>query len=203
MTVKVVCTILSSPETSLHWTAPHLTLIHDFSNIRLSRPGGCIDHSGSLAERRRRSPHDQAGSGIRTRNLTITKPMINHLSYLAAKRTELGEEQYLQIPCRLKRAYIAKLRSSSHDLRVEKGRYTSDRYNTALKTCRFCCSSDTDFIRFFEELPFFETPILETEDHVITECPGYHSLHSKLSDNLKSLVMLKEYRIIMDSCHTK
>ena len=83
VTVKVVCTILSSPETSLHWTAPHLTLIHDFSNIRLSRPGGCIDHSGSLAERRRRSPHDQAGSGIRTRNLTITKPMINQLSYLA------------------------------------------------------------------------------------------------------------------------
>ena len=86
VTVKVVCTILSSPETSLHWTAPHLTLIHDFSNIRLSRPGGCIDHSGSLAERRRRSPHDQAGSGIRTRNLTITKPMINQLSYLAVIR---------------------------------------------------------------------------------------------------------------------
>ena len=85
VTVKVVCTILSSPETSLHWTAPHLTLIHDFSNIRLSRPGGCIDHSGSLAERRRRSPHDQAGSGIRTRNLTITKPMINQLSYLAVE----------------------------------------------------------------------------------------------------------------------
>ena len=89
MTVKVVCTILSSPETSLHWTAPHLTLIHDFSNIRLSRPGGCIDHSGSLAERRRRSPHDQAGSGIRTRNLTITKPMINQLSYLAVNMLDM------------------------------------------------------------------------------------------------------------------
>ena len=85
VTVKVVCTILSSPETLLQWAAPHLTLTPDFSNIRLSRPGGCIDHSGSLAERRRRSPHDQAGSGIRTRNLTITKPMINQLSYLAVK----------------------------------------------------------------------------------------------------------------------
>ena len=76
MTVKVVCTILSSPETLLQWAAPHLTLTPDFSSIRLSRPGGCIDHSGSLAERRRRSPHDQAGSGIRTHNLTIAKQVL-------------------------------------------------------------------------------------------------------------------------------
>ena len=125
------------------------------------------------------------------------------MSFYTAVKSEFGEEQYLQIPCRLKRANIAKLRSSSLDLRVEKGRYTSDRYNTALKTCRFCCSSDTDVIRLFEELPFFETPILETEDHVITECPGYHPLRSNLSDNPKSLVMLKEYRVIMNSCHKK
>ena len=143
----------------------------------------------------------------------IHKTFVNHwkkdlynqpkMSLYTPVTSEFGEEQYLKIPCRLKRANIAKLRSSGHDLRVEKGRYTSDRYNTALKTCRFCCSSDTDIIRFFEELPFFETPILETEDHVITECPGCHSLRSKLSDKLKSLVMLKEYRITMDSCHTK
>ena len=127
------------------------------------------------------------------------------MSFYTAVKSEFGKEQYLQIPCRLTttRANIAKLRSSSHDLRVEKGRYTSDRYNTSLKTCRFCCSSDTDVIRFFEELPFFEKPILETEDHVITECPGFHSLRSKLSDNLKRLVMPKEYRIIMNSCHMK
>ena len=55
--VKVVCAILSSSEALLQWAAPHLTLTPDFSNIRLSRPGGCIDHSGSLAERQRRSPH--------------------------------------------------------------------------------------------------------------------------------------------------
>jgi len=73
VTVKVVCTILSSPETLLQCAAPHLTLTPHFSSIRLSRPGGCIDHSGSLAERQRRSPHDQADSGIRTRNLTIAK----------------------------------------------------------------------------------------------------------------------------------
>jgi len=54
------------------------------------------------------------------------------MSFYTAVKSEFGEEQYLQIPCRLKRANIPKLRSSSHDLRVEKGRYTSDRYNTGV-----------------------------------------------------------------------
>jgi hypothetical protein len=39
-------------------TAPHLTLTHDFSSIRLGGPGGSIDPTESLAERQRRSPHD-------------------------------------------------------------------------------------------------------------------------------------------------
>ena len=38
VTVKVVCTILYSPETSLQWAATHLTLKHDFPIIRLSQP---------------------------------------------------------------------------------------------------------------------------------------------------------------------
>ena len=38
VTFKVVCTILYSPETSLQWAAPHLTLDHGFPIIRLSQP---------------------------------------------------------------------------------------------------------------------------------------------------------------------
>ena len=45
-------------------TAPHLTLIHDFSSIRLGGPGGCIDPIGPLAERQLRSPHDKAELGF-------------------------------------------------------------------------------------------------------------------------------------------
>jgi hypothetical protein len=33
------------------------TLTPDFSSIRLSRPGSCIDQAESLAERQGRSPH--------------------------------------------------------------------------------------------------------------------------------------------------
>ena len=48
-------------------TAPHLTLTHNFSGIRLDGPGGRIDPIdaiGPLAERKRRSPHDQAEPGF-------------------------------------------------------------------------------------------------------------------------------------------
>ncbi len=51
----------------------------------------------------------------------------------------------------------------------------------------------------FEQLPFFIEPILESEEHVLTECPAYHHLRSNLPDNLKNLLMLKEYGAIMTS----
>ena len=38
VTVKVVCTIFYSPETSLQLAATHLTLNHGFLIIRLSQP---------------------------------------------------------------------------------------------------------------------------------------------------------------------
>ena len=102
---------------------------------------------------------------------------------------------------RSSRVNIAKLRSSSHDLLLERGRYSTDRYNTPLKACRFCCTADRDIIIAFEQLPFFEEPVIETEEHSLTECNGYHNIRSKLSDNLKSLLMLKEYGLIMNSPH--
>ena len=43
VTVKVVCTILYSPETSLQWAATYLTLNHGFSDHSVeSTEGDCI-----------------------------------------------------------------------------------------------------------------------------------------------------------------
>ena len=50
------------------------------------------------------------------------------MSFYNSVKSEFGEEAYLQLQNRSKRISIAKLRSSSHDLRVELGRYTTNRY---------------------------------------------------------------------------
>ena len=121
------------------------------------------------------------------------------MAFYCSVKTEFAEEAYLKLPNKTHRNNIAKMRSSSHDLRIEKGRYTTSKANKALKSCRYCC--DADLLDGLEELPFFECPILESEEHAMTECPGYHHIRSKLSENLKSLLMLKAFRTIMLSPH--
>ena len=69
---------------------------------------------------------------------------------------------------------IAKLRSSSHDLMIEKGRYGQSPLDLSRKICRFCCSNNDNTMINFEYLPCHEVPILESEEHVLTECPAYH-----------------------------
>ena len=112
---------------------------------------------------------------------------------------EFGEEPYRQMASKQHRANLAKLRSSSHDLRIETGRYDNKTPNKSLKASRFC--NEVDSLSMLEQLPFFEEPIAESEMHVLTECPGYHHLRLRLSDNLKSLIMLKAYNTIMSTLH--
>ena len=112
-----------------------------------------------------------------------------------------GEEIYLNLPTRSHRVNIAKLRSSSHDLRIERGRYSKETGNIykLRKACHFCF--DVDSLEGLAALPFCEEPILETEEHAFTECPQYHQLRSNLTENLKSLILLKECGAIMLSDH--
>ena len=67
---------------------------------------------------------------------------------------------------------------------------------------RVCSNSNNTMIKF-EYRPHHEVPILESEEHVLTECPTYHCIRVALSDSLKSLLMLREYGVIMSSIHMK
>ena len=125
------------------------------------------------------------------------------LSFYRQVKIGFGEEAYFQLSNRSYRSQIAKLRSSSHDLAIEKGRYGQSPLDLSRKVCRFCCSNVNNTMINFEYLLCHEVPILESEEHVLTECPAYHSLRVALSDNLKSLLMLKEFGIIMSSIHMK
>ena len=127
------------------------------------------------------------------------------LSFYRQVKISFGEEAYFQLSNRSYRLQIAKLRSSSHDLTIEKGRYGQIPIDLSRKFCRFCCSNDNNTMINFEYLPRHEVPILESEEHVLTECPAYHSIRVALPDSLKvkSLLMLKEFGIIMSSIHMK
>ncbi len=120
--------------------------------------------------------------------------------YLRVK-TNFGEEPYLKLKSSLSRRNIAKLRSSSHDLLIEKGRYSKNPENLSTRACRFCCNMGNDIVTDFQNLPFAEEPVLETEEHTLTVCPWYHTARLNLTDNLKSLLMLGAYKEIMTSYH--
>ena len=81
VTVKVVCTIVYSPETSLQWAATHLTLNHGFPIIRLSQPKK-IAWAKPLAHFSR-----TGGYGNRTPDLLRRKPRRKPLHHQALKHT--------------------------------------------------------------------------------------------------------------------
>ena len=128
----------------------------------------------------------------------------NKLSFYSSVKSSFGEELYLSCTNYNSRKSIAQLRSSAHDLNIEKGRYTNSHNNTGNfsllnRLCRFCCSGDEEEREALEmsaNLPFFE-PIIENEQHVLTECPKYHHLRLGTSDGLKILLARTDYNIMM------
>lgn len=124
----------------------------------------------------------------------------NKLSFYRLIKHGFQQEYYLNIPEKAVRTSITKMRGSCHDLHIERGRYIPN-YSLADKACRFCCTNDKDIIRNFEALPDYTGTIVESEEHAITACPGYHSLRSNLSENLLSLIMLRAYHTILNSEH--
>lgn len=124
------------------------------------------------------------------------------LEFYSSIKMSYGEELYLaSTDFRVRRA-IARIRSSAHDLNIERGRYKVHKQGHRIldRLCRFCCLNEeesSEVLLLMEHLPFYE-PILETEHHVLTECPAYHHIRYKLSEDLKSLIMCLEYGTIME-----
>ena len=120
------------------------------------------------------------------------------LQFYNSVKGEFGEEMYLNLSKKKARDAIARLRSSSHDLNIERGRYKPGK-SLMNRLCRFCCLNDVDSKEVLEQaefLPFFD-PIIETEHHALTECPAYHHIRMRLSDSTKSLLVRGDYGILM------
>ena len=78
---------------------------------------------------------------------------------------------------------IAQLRSSSHKLQIEVGRYGTDRDNVLSRVCSFCTSDSMDNLTWLSHLPMFD-PVIEDELHVLTECPHYASERATVGPKL-------------------
>ena len=124
------------------------------------------------------------------------------LSFYNEIKPGFGYEPYLDIKNSTRRKNLSRFRISAHDLNIEQGRYiSSGAFPTLIdRICRYCCSEeDKSHLELFEALLPDFNPIIETEQHVLTECPGYHHLRINLSEVLKSQLMLCNYMDIF--CH--
>ena len=106
------------------------------------------------------------------------------LGFYNSIKEKFGLESYLtDVPKHKELISLARLRSSSHKLRIETGRYKTNRTKPVERACLFC--TDISQAELLGELPYFE-PIIEDEVHVLRTCPAYHDLRSNLSDEMKT-----------------
>ena len=125
------------------------------------------------------------------------------LEFYNSVNDTFGEKLYLQSNNFEVRKAIARMRSSAHDLNIERGRYKTIKFGYRIfdRLCRFCCTNDvlsSDNLLMLEQLPFYETNhILESESHIISTCPAYHHLRMNLGEELKSLIIRNDYKAII------
>ena len=99
------------------------------------------------------------------------------------------------------------LRSSSHQLNCETGRYASakelEKRGIAtlwMKRCEFCTDDEAASLL---HLPFGDT-ILENEAHVLITCPRYHMIRTSLINDTKShLLRNEEHWKLFQGSHLK
>ena len=112
-----------------------------------------------------------------------------------------GLEPYVTSSLKYKeRKRVAQLRMSSHQLRVERGRYQQNHGDPMRKACETCMDTATG--RLLAELPFCNQIIEENEEHVIRTCPLYHDLRGRLSDSLKTTIF-SSIQSIFEEDHIK
>ena len=96
------------------------------------------------------------------------------LSFYNNIKSSFGVKLYLTLKLNnIESKRIAQLRTSSHQFKVETGRYQINRQDPTARACPHCSSDDISSLGLLLELPFSE-PIIEDEPHVLSTCPLYH-----------------------------
>ena len=111
------------------------------------------------------------------------------LKFYARFKVAIEFEPYLTIKNREKKSAIARLRSSSHRLNIETGRYTLLNRTWNKRCNTFTADEAEDFIH----LPFAD-PILEDETHVLVTCPRYHFIRSSISSDILCSILRWDWK---------
>ena len=103
-------------------------------------------------------------------------------------------EPYLAIDRKFARS-VAKIRSASHPLNIERGRYSyhqTDNFSIErARLCPSCTSCSTGIVEGLFELPLFDS-IKEDEPHFLLECPLYEDLRERfIPDSEPRLPMVR------------
>ena len=154
------------------------------------------DHSGGQVDEQRQTKGQPLFEDMFKAEWNSKRHTQSKLSFYNEIKPEFGYEPYLNIKISSRRKNLSRFRLSAHDLNIEQGRYNKKGTVSTItdRTCRFCCLKDDRIhLELFEVLLPDFNPIIETEQHVLTECPGYHRLRINLSDVLKSQLMLCNY----------
>ena len=114
---------------------------------------------------------------------------------MVKESTVIQYESYLNLPNYKERKYLMQLRSSSHRLNNETGRYLTAKGSQDASTphqwmrrCEFCTSKEA---KAFLHLPFGEINI-EDELHILISCPRFHWLRTNLEPGTKSHLLRNE-----------
>ena len=109
------------------------------------------------------------------------------ISFYNQIKSNFALEPFLQLSSHKKAKCIAWLRSSSHRLNVETGRYGSKIRSVHHRVCEFCSTEDKIVLELLVNLPTSD-PIIENEVHFLRDCGQYEDLRMERSPMMNQIL---------------
>jgi len=110
----------------------------------------------------------------------ITENEESKLRTYATFKTNIWYEQYLSdIHERSHRRAVTRLRTSSHGLRIETGRYNKPKLTIEQRTCLICSDGIEDELHFVTKCGTYGEERAKLYTNVAKECKNFHALNEK------------------------
>ena len=136
----------------------------------------------------------------------------NKLRTYRTIKSSFTREPYIDlIRNRNQRCFLSRLRTSSHNLRIELGRHTKPMTPFANRTCQYCCLSPhlpargpADSTFTFTSFVAPRSPPPDTEFHFLMECPLFSAERSSLftryqleNNSFQTLSAAEKFKVLL------